>query len=66
MAALSVCCVWCAEHAFKVDEITLGRRILVMKCPNCGKLTGAGLDGRTREFLILPVGPDSEERKPDE
>jgi len=67
MAVLSVYCVWCAEHAFKVDEITLeATRILVMKCPKCGKLTRTGFDGKTHEFLILPVGPDSDEGGQDE
>ena len=34
MAHLSVYCVWCAEHAFRVHEITLeATHILVMKCP---------------------------------
>ncbi len=67
MAVLSVYCVWCAEHPFKVDEITLeATRILVMKCPKCGKLTRVGFDGRTHELLILPVGPESEERKQDQ
>ena len=66
MAVLSVYCVWCAEHALKVDEITLeATRILVMKCPKCGNLTRAGFDGRTHELLILPVGPESEEREQD-
>lgn len=59
-----VYCLWCVEHAFKVDETTLAAtRILVMKCPMCGKLTRVGFDGRTHELLILPVGPESEERK---
>ena len=62
MAVLSVYSVWYAEHAFKVDEITLeATRILVMKCPRCGKLTRVGFDGRTHELLILPVAPDSEQ-----
>ena len=66
MAVLSVYCAWCAEHAFKVDENTLeATHILVRKCPKCGKLTRVGLDGKTHELLILPVGPDSEERKQD-
>ena len=66
MAVLSLYCWWCAEHAFKVDEITLeATRILVMKCPRCGKLTRVGFDGRTHELLILPVGPESEERQED-
>ena len=48
MAVLSVYGVWCAEHGFKVDELTLETTpILVMKCPKCGKLTKVGFDGRT-------------------
>jgi hypothetical protein len=66
MALLSVYCVWCAEHAFKVDEVTLeATRILVKKCPKCGKLTRVGFDGRTHEMLILPVGPESDYAKRD-
>lgn len=66
MAVLSVHCVWCAEHPFKVDELTLeATRILVLKCPKCGKLTRVGFDGRTHELLILPVGPESDESDPD-
>ncbi len=41
-------------------------RIPVMECPKCGKLIRTGFDGRTHELLILPVGPDSEERKEDD
>lgn len=66
MAVLSVCCVWCAEQEFKVDEITLdATHILVMKCPKCGKMTRVGFDGRTHELLILLVGLESEEHKDD-
>lgn len=58
--------VWCAEHAFKLDESTLeATRLVVMKCPKCSKRTRVGLDGKTHELLILPVGPDPEERKDD-
>jgi len=66
MAVLSVYCVWCAEHPFKVDQLTLeATPILVMKCPKCAKLTRVGFDGKTHELLILPVGPESDEGKHD-
>ena len=62
MGDLSVYCVWCSAHAFKVDQVTLEAvRIIVVKCPKCGKLTGAGLDARTHELLVLPAGSESEE-----
>lgn len=67
MAILSVYCVWCAEHAFQVDEITLeATGILVMKCSKCGKPASVGFDGGTRELLILPGGPESKEREQSE
>jgi hypothetical protein len=61
MGDLSLYCVYCSAHTFKVDENTLeGVRIIVLKCPRCGKLTRVGLDGRTHELLVLPVGSESQ------
>jgi hypothetical protein len=63
MGDLSLYCVYCSAHTFKVDENTLEAvRIIVLKCPICGKLTRVGLDGRTHELLVLPVGSESQAR----
>ena len=50
------------EFAKKNDITLQTTRSLVMKCPECGRLVRVGLDGRTRELLVLPAGQVFEER----
>lgn len=54
-------CVVCrarVQGGWDHSEATL---VFVIKCPKYGKLIRVGFDGGTHEFLILPVGPESDE-----
>lgn len=52
-------CVSCNRHSFRVDANTVQAvEVLVLKCPDCGKLTKVGFDSKTQELLVVPAGAE--------